>query len=176
MINGIFLDVFVEARVQPGLPGRIITGGRVCLNRFGKFTDCIIGSEKANVGGTLEKVTGQDVDGGTRPRAQVHHGFFVMLAGQLFEQHARQLVEILAHAGNVGPGTKQLAQQSQVVVRPLDFGQPFAIFVQTLHEGRQVVQGRLGTGFITSSHDSASLLGSDRRICLCKGRTKLAKA
>ena len=56
----------------------------------------------------------------------------------VLEQLISQLIEILAHAGDVGAGAEQLAQQGQVVVGTLNLGQALLVRMESAHVTGQV--------------------------------------
>ena len=140
MVDGVFAHIFGEVRLQ-GLAFGSQAGCRHGFGCLGEGADFGIAGQEADIGCALEQVAGQDVDGHPGAGVEVKGGFLVVLAGQLVEQLAGQLVEILAHAGNICTGAEQLAEQAQVVVGGLDFGQALLVGAQPSHETGQIIEG-----------------------------------
>ena len=135
VVHRIFADIFSEARFQC-VAARLVR--LACGSRLGEGADVAIAGQEADVGRALEQVAYQHIDGDPGAGAEVLCGLAEMLPGQLLEQLISQLIEILAHAGDIGAGAEQLAQQGQVVVGTLNLGQALLVGMESAHVTGQV--------------------------------------
>ncbi|MCR5868751.1 hypothetical protein [Aquincola sp. J276] len=96
-----------------------------------------VGGQEADVGGALEQVAHQDVDGHLGPRLQPVAQVGQRAGGQRVQQRVAQRLEGASGIADVGHGAAHLPQQGQRVPHGLQALQVLAVFLHRLHAGHQ---------------------------------------
>jgi len=96
-----------------------------------------VGGQEADVGGALEQVAREHVDGDLRLVAQRLAGQLQPLLGQAHEQLAGELAEARADLAHVGLQVGQVRQQGQRVPGAAQRGKRLAVVVDGMHVARE---------------------------------------
>ncbi len=90
-------------------------------------------ARKTHVGGALEQVADQDVDGDLGPRFARQHDLLVGLGAQMGHETARQGLERFAGTAEVGSVVAKMREEGQVIPGPLQGCQPLPVFDDSGH-------------------------------------------
>ncbi len=93
-----------------------------------KGANIFVTAEESDVGGSLEQISYENVDGELRFCARLLKAFIQRLGSQLIEQVGGEFAESEPGVAHRYPGAGQLAQQAQAVPDYLEFLEGFAVF------------------------------------------------
>ena len=139
-IDRVFADIFVKSPAQGGKRVVAVVGVAIVAQ---EGADVLVARQKADIDGSLEQISHQDVDGDLRLGAGFLDAFLARLFSQLIEQARRELAEGAARAAHVGTGARQLAEQAQIVPDRLKMLQHAAVFFRNRHVRNDPLQIRL---------------------------------